>query len=334
MAYVRQLKVNNLTYKEFAARLLKYIVRCVRSTTRISVVFDVYGENLIKDVERLRRSSGESVIKNIVATSSIKQWNQLLSSGDFKNKLVDYFVTEWKKDRSAIGDKTIFVTNNRFLAYKLTTDLHQMVEELESDHEEADTRMLLHAKPVSLTYERIIISTPDNDVFIIASKLAGIKARLYILTRTKDKRRIIDLNVVSKKAFHQFNKTKSSKNLFMSTLLGFHAFTGCDTTSAFSGRGKVKPLQIMGSSSEYIQAFASLGMSMDVGDDLLSDLVSFVCHMYGKKEKDAERQRISINDVRYTIYCQKSGKISCNALPLCWNSLKQHIIRANYQTLV
>ena len=81
----------------------------------------------------------------------------------------------------------------------------------------------------------------------------------------------------------------------MSALLGYHAFTGCDTTSAFSRRGKVKPLQIMGSSSEYIHTFASLGMSMDIGNDLLGVLDSFVCHMYG--EKDAERQGISINVV-------------------------------------
>ena len=85
----------------------------------------------------------------------------------------------------------------------------------------------------------------------------------------------------------------------MSALLGYHAFTGCDTTSAFSGRGKVKPLQIMGSSSEYIQAFASLGMSMDIIIDLLSVLDSLVCHMYGDKE--AERQGISINDVRFML---------------------------------
>ena len=210
MAYVRQLKVNDLTYKEFATRLLKYIVSCARSATRIDVVFDVYKENSIKDVERLRRSSGELVVKKIVATSSIKQWNQLLSSGDLKNKLVDFFVTEWKRDQSAIGDKTIFVTNNRF-AYKLTTDSYQMVEELESDHEEADTRMLLHAKHASLTHERII-STPDNDVFVIAlAKLADIEARLYMLTGTKDKRRIIDLNAVSEEAFQPIQQNKKYK---------------------------------------------------------------------------------------------------------------------------
>jgi len=52
--------------------------------------------------------------------------------------------------------------------------------------------------------------------------------------------------------------------------------------------------------------------------------------MYGKK--NALEQ--NINDVRYSIYCQKSGKISCDALPPCWNSLKLHIKRANYQVCV
>jgi hypothetical protein len=54
-------------------------------------------------------------------------------------------------------------------------------------------------------------------------------------------------------------------------------------------------------------------MLMDMGNDLLGDFDSFVCHMYGKK--GAQRQGISINDVQYTNYCQKSGNISCDALP-------------------
>jgi hypothetical protein len=69
---------------------LKYIISCAHSAARIDLVFDVYREKSIKDVQRLRRSSGELVVKTIdAATSSIKQWNQLLSSGDFKNKLIE-----------------------------------------------------------------------------------------------------------------------------------------------------------------------------------------------------------------------------------------------------
>jgi len=53
MAYVRQIKVNNLTYKQFASMLLIYINKCAGSGTRVDTIFDVYTENSIKYVEQV-----------------------------------------------------------------------------------------------------------------------------------------------------------------------------------------------------------------------------------------------------------------------------------------
>ena len=38
----------------------------------------------------------------------------------------------------------------------------------------------------------------------------------------------------------------------LKTLTGLHAFTGCDTVSAFYGKGKIKPLKIMPISFNYL----------------------------------------------------------------------------------
>lgn len=39
-----------------------------------------------------------------------------------------------------------------------------------------------------------------------------------------------------------------------------------------------------------------------------------------------------MNDlIRYNIYCQKAGKVSCESLPPCLNVLEQHIKRVNFQ---
>ena len=45
----------------------------------------------------------------------------------------------------------------------------------------------------------------------------------------------------------------------MKSLIGFHIFTGCDTTSAFAGRGKVNPLKLILNGARYVQALAQLG---------------------------------------------------------------------------
>ena len=120
--------------------------------------------------------------------------------------------------------------------------------------------------------------------------------------------------------------------MFLKALPGFHCFTGCDSISAFAGRGKIKPLKILIRKKEYIEAFGELGMNWNVSEETQSVLESFVCHMYGKK--DALKLGISVNDLRYDIYCRKSGKVSCEGLPPCLNVLSQHIKRANYQTKI
>ena len=107
MAFVKQIKATDQAYREDAMKLLKNILNAGRYATRIDVFFDVYAEKSIKDVERARRSSGEIFLKQIVATSPINQWNQLLSSGDFKNKLIDFLVDEWKANQPLVDGKIL-----------------------------------------------------------------------------------------------------------------------------------------------------------------------------------------------------------------------------------
>ena len=68
------------------------------------------------------------------------------------------------------------------------------VSELFCNHEEADTRLIFHAKHISQTYKKIIIHTPDTDVLLIALGLANkINCTLLMKTGVKNKARIISL---------------------------------------------------------------------------------------------------------------------------------------------
>ena len=70
------------------------MVNCVGSVTSVDVVFDVYAEYSIKVVERARRIAVKLIKKGIDHTSQIIEWNQLLYSGNFKNKFPNFFVHE------------------------------------------------------------------------------------------------------------------------------------------------------------------------------------------------------------------------------------------------
>ena len=111
MACVRQMKTSKLTYNDFATHLLNLIIGCSKSANSVDVIFDVYLENSIKDVERSRRSHGELELKKIIPTAEIKQWNLLLSSNENKNKLIRFIVQHWKNNNNLVGDKVPYVTS-------------------------------------------------------------------------------------------------------------------------------------------------------------------------------------------------------------------------------
>ena len=119
--------------------------------------------------------------------------------------------------------------------------------------------MLFHAKHASPNYSKILFSSPDTDVFIICLSVhMAITANLFFLTGVKNSRRIITVTKVAEYIFNTLKGCDVSKEVLMKLLIGFHSFTGCDITSAFAGRGKVKLLKLMLNDTRYVQAFAQL----------------------------------------------------------------------------
>ena len=92
----------------------------------------------------------------------------------------------------------------------------QEIPELTSDREEADTRVLLHSKHAAGSHERIIIKTPDTDVFVLCTtKQKAIAKDMFLMTGTGNRFRLIDVSAVSDGLGEDLCR------LFP----GFHAFT-------------------------------------------------------------------------------------------------------------
>jgi len=238
------------------------------------------------------------MLNQILPTSPIKQWNLVLSSNSNKNKLTQFIVNEWKSLGNLLGSTTLYATHLQEV-FRITKNTTEKIHEITSNHQEADTRILLHARHASLSYEEIVVSTPDTDVFLIMlSLISDMNIRLYMLTGTGSKRRIIDMNAVSDNVFDNQNQTNTSKNNLLKALIGFHCFTGCDTISLFAGRAKLKPLKLFLTHSDYVDAFHALGSEQHLDDDVLEQLERFTIHMYGKQPTPD----VSLNDLRYILY--------------------------------
>ena len=109
-------------------------------------------------------------------------------------------------------------------------------------------------------------------------------------------------------------------------LIGLHAFTGCDTVSAFVEKGKVKTLQHLLRSKDFVKTLANLGFLLELDENLLKSLEHFVCRLYSGNE--------NINQLRYKIYCSKHGKISCSNLPPCLSEFIEYCEKLPVENLV
>ena len=193
----------------------------------------------------------------------------------------------------------------------------ERVEELCSTQEETDTKIFLHANhATALGHSSILIKSSDKDVEVMALYFKwDIQARLYLLKGTKNKSRLIDITAIGDKL----------GNDICIAMPGLHAFTGSDTTSAFSGKGKVKPLRLIEKNQGHCETMKRIGNSFDIDQSLIESCEIFVSELYGALAND-------INEARYYLFCTRNT--TSEQLPPTKNTLTKHLLRANYQCAI
>ena len=105
-----------------------------------------------------------------------------------------------------------------------------------------------------------------------------------------------------------------------------HAFTGCDSVSAFSGRGKVSALKLVMKGGRLQKAMAGLGKTWTLSEELFTLLQEFTCKMYA-----SQTTLCNVNDLRYQLFRIKKGDVDSSQLPPCTDTRMLHAKRANYQ---
>ena len=197
---------------------------------------------------------------------------------------------------------------------------------LRSSQEETDTRVILYAAyGCSEGYANIRVKSPDSDIFfIMLHHAASIQSVLFFDTGTGNNKRLIDVSKIAK----GYGET------YCTSLMVLHAFSGCDSTSAFKGIGKVKPIKILEKKKNFIDSFAAVGDSWNVSTNILQSLEEFTCCLYGYPRFS------SLDSLRYHCLkkkCVDSDKIDpkktidLSAFPPCQNTFEQHVKRTMYQ---
>ena len=185
-------------------------------------------------------------------------------------------------------------------------------------HEEADTRMLLHAAHAAANgHARIMIKTVDTDVVVLAiacfEQLGA--SELWIAFGAAKNLRYIAVHELV-----EILDTDRSKALPF-----FHAFTGCDTVSSFAGHGKKTAWEAWNSFPDVTDTFLQLSSGPTDVDFAMSLLQKFVVRMY-----DHSSSKMTVNSLRKHLFTKKGKPME--GLPPTEGALLQHTKRATYQS--
>ena len=206
---------------------------------------------------------------------------------------------------------------------RITRTSVSLVEALCSKQEEADTKLLLHAKHVPDSDERklVLVRSPSGDV---DTQLLFIST---FLEESEQKRIYIDFgNSKSRKILHLDSVDMNSD--LKSALTGFHAFTGNDYLSCIFQKSKKLCCKALLKSNKFVQMFKELGNEWELKEELIPLLEEYICSLFAKNKKK------DVNLLRYEIFqnvYEKKGKITdISLLLLCRESLVLQSERCNY----
>ena len=164
-----------------------------------------------------------------------RKWADFLRNDSNKKSLINFIYHEWQSDKYAkyLKDREIYFVNEESCD-KFTSDgkitLTEPVCDLFSTQEEADTRIILHCLYACKqdNSRRICVRSQYTDVFLLLLAFSdAIQSTVYFDTGHGAKRRQINISGLAD------TFSKSARD----AILGIHSFTGCDSTSCFSGKG-------------------------------------------------------------------------------------------------
>jgi len=270
MAMVQMINVVGVaTFGVLAEKYWEAFTRALseNDSHRIDIVSDRYDKkHSIKEQTRLKRGSFSSLEIKIAGenTPIPSQWSKFLSNPVNKANLTHFLCQRWNDacvDMLAVGKTVVLarVFRDPLRVVKLTFGNSKVLDELLSDHEEADTRMILHALHTCQDHDRVIIQSPDTDVAVIGiHSFTSLHCReLWFRTGTKDKLRYLPIHTIA-------NHLDPS---MCAALPGFHSLTGCDSTSALFGIGKKKGFDLLRASPEHQKSMSQLGDGLELSTE-------------------------------------------------------------------
>ncbi len=312
------------TFQDYAVKkVIPFIEKHLATAKRLDVIWDRYITGSLKTTTRETRGAG---VRQRMPTNGNgklpKNWNSYLRNETNKAELFQYLSRTiaqfiFQEEKVVI---TTFEGNVLHNAEPCDDDPVIRTEYPLSpcNHEEFDTRVMLHAaNAVSQGYKRILVIANDTDVIVLGiSFFTEIGAeKLWVSFGMGKTFRYISV--------HDICSTMSITKA--RALPAFHALTGCDNTSFFSGTGKKSAYGKWSTRPELTTALCHLmEMPLTLSADDVDVIESFVVSLYS-----VTCTLTDVNQARQQMFAQSSRTFEY--LPPTKAALLEHIKRTTYQ---
>ena len=206
------------------------------------------------------------------------------------------------------------------VAYNSTAEssIIHFPEELKfHSHEEADTLILLHSIEVAKRnpFCQLYVACSDTDVLLL---LLYFYPQICNNTVFRATTREIDVGCA-------YNALGNEKSM---ALLGFHAFTGCDSTGRFSGFSKTACFDTFLKSNSFVyKAFASLGNNDDgLKEEIIDGLTQLVLDLYQPKRPSNINTLGQLRWYLFSKFQYDSEKLPPTSSALCFTIYRSHLV--------
>lgn len=279
--------------EKFRIILARYVVYLRRNFgSDIIVVFDGYNNKSTKTSERNRRSSSRT------STEIIFEEDMNLTIAQ------DKFL-------SNINNKERFIV-------KLTEKLMESDIIVHKAPDDAD--VLIVQTAIAQSRKNVTIVSEDIDVLVLLTTLCSCNKEIYFLKLGKGS---TEREVYSCKSF--LSEIPSCKEI----ILFIHAFTGCDTTSAFFNKSKLKFAK-MCESKKALQDAAKVFLTPQQDEATIFNAgITCLLALYGDSKGDKD-----LNQFRFRSFIKdaaKAKKVNLALLPPTEDAANHHFKRVYHQ---
>ena len=315
------------TYEELAEGFVEMLPRCY---TRIDIVTDNYTSVKLYKNGVLGDQADKILIPSLHSRVHPEFKTTVLKNRENKVRLIqlifEHIRTNALRCLEALGSSIMVLSSEDECVSLRRSDDGVMTivpsPELLSNHDEGDTKVILHAYRILIDDSDAIVTirspSGDTDIFILM---------IGILHRFRDGVILDDFHGTNGRKSYRLNDIELEDDI-VESLIGFHAFTGNDFVSSFFKKGKLTCFKVMENDSHFKSAFSQLGSSWDLSDDTYDVLQSFVLKLYGTK------RAMTVDEARYKIFKKKYDNeektVDMSVLPPCESVLRLHCERANY----